>query len=233
MTFPIKPIKLSEAEKVQLEEKMAIAHKCFRYAANTLYGSYSNKSILRLRNEWRNDPAILQEMPLANAKMQEMKELEALVFAVYVRCIVDIVWKRKKQDDDDLLNEGMVRLWNCMYLYNGDTRFSSFLYISVHRLFTNIYKHFRKKKRFEVVQSLQSLCCDFETRDPFDRKEWDEYLKKLMHDAHLNKRERETVESYLSGGKYQDLAVTWNCSRANVGTYFIRAKKKLRTRLVA
>ncbi len=149
-------------------------------------------------------------------------------------------------DRDDLLQEGMIGLYNAILGYAPErgAPFRSFAELCITRRILSAVKMAARNKHLPLnnyVSLSGRLTADPEDQrqlmdalplgaqnpeDTFLQKEADAYMQSLLQER-LSPFEKQVVELFLSGLRYQQIAEALSCSRKSVDNALQRVRRKI------
>lgn len=205
----IQPITLEEDRKVELESIMARANRALTTAARLLLQvDIAPIMLRRLRDAHlkhqgtEQDP--LRKVPHAAVAVAQLREAEEEIIAGWVRtthqlCVSYEFLNRQAFYDLDLSDyyaEAEWAIWDAMYSYTGDTRFSTLVYWCVKNRLTNFV---RQQSRREVMGHLDpNIQIEAASTDHTGDLS---QMRKAVEDADLTPIERELIEAHLRGDR--------------------------------
>lgn len=144
----IVPVDLTEERKEEIEGIMAAANAVFADAAFVLYGADDPSDIRRLRDEYQSGTIPLTKFPGARRAFAELREIEAEVLGGYIRTTTkmcssfELTGRETRPGVEflDYITEAAWAIWDAMPVYNGQQRFTTFVYYCVKNRLTNFVR---------------------------------------------------------------------------------------------
>jgi len=145
----IQPIELTEDRKLELEQTMASANEVFADAAWVLYQSDDPADIRRLRDGYHANSKSLGRFPGAKRAFAKLQEIEAEVIGGYIRTTAKMCSSFELAGRDtrpgveylDYVTEAAWAIWDAMPVYNGQQRFTTFVYRCVKNRLVNFVRN--------------------------------------------------------------------------------------------
>lgn len=136
-------------------------------------------------------------------------------------------------DKDDLLQEGMLGLFNAVNNYDGNKgSFPSFVKLCVYRQIVNAVRSSNNDKNKALASSVELSALN-DTADGLDnpldvllKKEYAEKIQQVI-DLELTKTERQVLRLFADGYTYEDITAATGKSFKAVDGALQRARKKL------
>lgn len=207
----IKPVELTAVEHKALCVELAEIHRVLAAYANGVYGE---ESVKRLRDDYTHGRHMIQRNPEARAKMIRLLELEPKVLAAYVRESTQLVssfWLTHRcthshLDETDFLQESCLAILNAAYSYDGQTRFSTYVYHAIKNTLKDCVRR-RKAPVFSATDSWGGWAdsAESDNRTFLDvaveaRETPDAELMRLaIADANLTDMEKVLIEAFMKG----------------------------------
>lgn len=131
------------------------------------------------------------------------------------------VYTNDDSEYEELFQEMMIRIWQSLENFRGESRLSTWLYRVCINTSLNFRVKLKKSKRF--VRFETDFPADFKFED-----ETDEQLKQLYAAIkELKPIDRAIVSLYLEEKSYDETAQILGISKTNVATRLMRLKQKL------
>lgn len=150
-----------------------------------------------------------------------IKENEGILFKIAS------VYTNNIDDKNDLIQEIIYQLWKSYGSFNGQSRFSTWMY----RVALNvaIYQLKESKKRILTVP-IEDQLHDYQVTDNAGIEEkWKVFRQQIEG---LNLLDKAIVTLYLDNKSYDEIAQVIGISSSNVGTKLSRIKEKLKTQIL-
>lgn len=190
----IQPIDLKDGEKEKLESFMAKAFVTLSAEAKERYGF---PHVLRLRNDYKLGRCNLRRSPDAKGVMERLSLIEERVLAGYIKVghalftafATNGSERRPGVTECDFIQEGAHAVFDAMYTYNGENRFSTYVYYCVKNRLINFSRKeeksdggevsFKVKKiRAKVRELMQDYKIDLQTA--IERVQSEDHLDELV-----------------------------------------------------
>lgn len=134
----IKPIDLSEAEKMELEGIMVAAYESFYVACKLLYGKWR---VRRLRRDYIAEAKSLRRYPAVGRHFQRLEEIAPTVLAGFIRISLNLCRAFYVSNEeshptvtfDDYMTEAQMAIWDSMFSFDGSNQFCTYAYGAVKR----------------------------------------------------------------------------------------------------
>lgn len=143
MKSPYESILLSDDEKIFIESQMA---KCYKALDRASFEKYGFAKIKKLRQDYKVQKSLgkgydfLWSDPEARQMIEWMISNEQKILSAYINLCMEMCRKFSVKSVSDLtfedcLQEAVFAIYDAMYLYNGEFRFSTYVFTTVrHRL---------------------------------------------------------------------------------------------------
>jgi RNA polymerase sigma factor (sigma-70 family) len=137
---------------------------------------------------------------------------------------VSRIYTKIEQDREDLINDITLELWKSFRNFNGNSKFSTWIY----RVALNTSMNYKRKKKNDT---LFSSINDFKTETSEwlyeqDSSEQSETLYSCIDE--LNELNKAIILLYLDGNSHDDISEITGISKTNVGTRIGRIKEQIR-----
>jgi RNA polymerase sigma factor (sigma-70 family) len=132
------PVDLTEDEKKVLEQQLADGFKVLNQASIDVYG-FAN--VKKLRNEYKNGTVKLSGK--VKQTIDQLIAVEKRVIAGYIRMASKLCGKSRKRYGItvcDYLQEAAMAIYDAMYLYNGQNRFSTYAFWCIKNRIVDFYR---------------------------------------------------------------------------------------------
>lgn len=135
------------------------------------------------------------------------------------------IYLKEPQDQQDLLQEIVLQLWNSYDSFHGDSKFSSWMYRVALNTAITFYKKERKRTEYLTSISPDTETLSETTYGEEDRREKLFVFYKAIHE--LNKVEKALIFLYMEGQPGKEIADCLDISPQNVRVRINRIKQKL------
>lgn len=126
-----------------------------------------------------------------------------------------------KEDQEDVIQEMMYQLWHSFPRFNGNSKFSTWMY----SVCINTALTYSRKSRKRIVHTVPNV------QDQVDIIEEDykeESIRHLMHCiSKLTKLNKAIILLYLENMTYEEIARVTGLSKSNVSVRLVRIKKEI------
>ena len=139
------------------------------------------------------------------------------------------------EDQEDLIQEMMIQIWQSIHNYNGQYKMSTWLYrISMNVAISSYRKRSSRVKRYADMkeQTAETTHDTLDTLDALDEQtEHERHLKLLEQFIHqLKEIDKALMILYLEDKSHAEIAEILGISASNVGTKIGRIKEQLKKR---
>lgn len=132
---------------------------------------------------------------------------------------------RVQADKEDLAQEILYQLWRSRHRYDGNRKFSTWMYRVALNVAISFYRARQPHPPFEAISEEATLLQEQEEGD-------DEQLDRLrMALLGLKELDRALMMLYLDGRNYGEISEILGITETNVGTRIGRVKEKLKNKL--
>lgn len=189
----------------ELQDGMAAAHSVLVEEASKRYGL---PKVKKLRDEYKAALKSGIELDMsyeAREAMNWMISHEEQIINVVFRATIKLCRQASESNHtmlvfDDYFQESMLSIYDCMYLYNGSTRFVTFVTRVVRNRIIDLARAADRRKRLfhslNVDDDEMELAAPVE---PVDKAIEDQEMWNAVRNAPLTEMEREVVTAHLHG----------------------------------
>ncbi len=152
--------------------------------------------------------------------IQKIKDNEGIIYKVAR------IYSNNREDLKDLYQEIVYQLWKSYKTFNGESKFSTWMYRIA--LNTSIYHLKKEKKQVNTVSIDSNLLSRIEQIDSL----MEEQISLLYaHIKKLNIIEKGIILLHLEGKSYDEIASITGFTNTNIGTRLARIKQKLKNQI--
>ncbi len=204
------PRMLTKDETLYLEGVMLAAKQSLAKAAKELHDNDSPSVIRGLRDAYKAEPDTLTNYPEAAAAVRKLRSLEQEIISAFIASVAKMVnhiyyatHRRTGMVEAEYFQEAAFAIYDASYYYNGENRFSTFVYGCVKNRLLAI----TRRKR----QELSSLTDDYVAR-PNNTEEQQinhqrlDRMQRALQTTQLSPVEKRILEEYLGGKSQSEIA---------------------------
>lgn len=203
MNFKVPSLVLEKEDKLRLQKLMTDSHAILVKAA-----SRNQMNICELRDAYRSKTGEPLDITVEEmGTLDDLLDNEQTILAGWIRVGLDLCLafsiafgKNLQLDLDDLISEAYMKVYNAIYLYDGSTEFSTYVYWLVKRKMCSIVKTVRRRLARESLVPVEAFA-HMHAPDYFHEDGKAEEAKQEMIEAivmtPLTETQRVILEEYI------------------------------------